>query len=361
MESTTPNEKQIESLDTLIKLLRSNIKTILKTGPVTIGFTLFLIYFCQNQFFPSFDLFSLGSLLIAASIFGLGVFTLISLGISAPGLFWVDIFLKDREVDDDFSYSFAGNEETKKKSQLAIVRCYFLLPVTLCGLLNIYLIISDNVHGAYFFGAPLAICILLAIGLKFERKLSASSLFKFVLASTLAFGFANLVSLIFCILAIKAHAPNATSIEETAIAVSVTLAMSMTFSVCAASFKNIKHSHTIFFSMLFAFFLSMISNIWLTLPESIVKILGIGNYTALEIHFNGEPCKVESIEWSTKNEDTCSLNNAKIIWSLGDTYRIRTKANNAEIDLNIPAKHITTIVKTLKEQSKINKEKAAQA
>lgn len=337
---TTRKTSQADSLDRVIELISSNLKGILKTVPIAIGFSLFLIYFCQHHFFPSFDLFSLGSLLISAAILGLLVFLLISIGISLPGWFWVDIFLKDKEVNEDFLYHFK-EEDIKDKAQLEIVRQYFFWPALFYSALNIILITTDNTEAIYIFGSLVLVCLTLAGTLWRRYKLSASSLIKFTIASSLTYVFASFISLGFCILGLKEHFEGASDIEELLAAIVITSALISTFTVCAISFNNLKHSHTIFFSMLFAFFLSFANNIWFTIPGKIVNLLGIGNYIASEIHVNGKPCEISSIKWKSNNNGTCTLKNTKIIWSLGDLYRIR----EGTTDISIPSQNITTIIK----------------
>ena len=337
---TTKSTEQTDSLDRFIELISSNLKTILKTVPIAIGFSLFLIYFCQYHFFPSFDLFSLGSLLISAAILGLLVFLLITLGISLPGWFWVDIFLKDKEVNDDFLYHFK-TEDTQNKAQLEIVRQYFFWPTLFYSILNIILITGGNAKAIFVFGIPVAACLLLALTLRLRYRLSIASLAKFTIASSLTYAFASFISLGFCVLGIKEHFHGASDTEELLAAIAITFVLITTFTVCAISFSNLKHTHTIFFSMLFAFFLSFANNIWFTIPEKIVNLLGIGNYTANEIHINGKPCEISSIDWESNNNGSCILKNAKVIWSLGDLYRIRSDAT----DISIPSHSITTIIK----------------
>lgn len=346
---TQSSKENEDSLDNFILLIKNNIKTIIKAAPATIGFFLFLIYFCKYQFFPSFDLFSLGSLLIAASILGLLVFALITFGISTPGLFWVDIFLKDKDVSEDFSYALPKNDEKKKKvAQLRIIRAYFFLPATLCAYTNIYAILSEHTYASYMFGAPFVICLFLAIGLRCEYGLSIVSLLKFSLASLLSFALSSFISLAFCIVAIKAHIPGESDLAQTLLALFITITMTITFTVCAIAFQNFKYSHTIFFSMIFAFLLSIISNLWGTLPDGIAKALGIGNYVALEIHIKGEPCKIKNIPWKDNKNNSCSLTNTKVIWSLGDTYRLRITTKNKTRDLSIPTSNIVSVIKPVK-------------
>ncbi|MGP0171726.1 hypothetical protein ACSVIJ_07565 [Pseudomonas sp. NCHU5208] len=342
MDNLQPNQEGFDSLDKLSLVVKRNLKSIIKSAPAIIGFSLFLIYFCENHFFPSFDIFSLGSLLIAASILGLLVFATLTFGISMPGLMWTDIFLKDKEVSNEFKYYLPKDNKRKlSQAQLRIIRVYFFLPATLCAYINIYAITSNSDYALYSFAAPVAVCLALATCLKLEYRLSAPSLLKFVLASLISYSLASIISLLFVVISLKGHFPDAPEHLQIILALIVTLAMNVTFTVCAISFQNLKYSHTIFFSMLFAFFLSFISNMWFTLPGGIAKTLGIGNYTATEIHVSGDPCKIKSIPWENNNDQSCTLINAKVVWSLGDTHRI--KAYNK--DISLPTKNIISVIK----------------
>src|SRR5690606_16453530 len=74
LKSNQDDAVEINALDRTISYLFANAGNMIKFGPLGIGFLLFLIYFCQNNFFPGFDLFSLASLLLAAFAIGLAAY-----------------------------------------------------------------------------------------------------------------------------------------------------------------------------------------------------------------------------------------------------------------------------------------------
>lgn len=345
MENPQSAPQTVDSLDKLARTIRENLASIIKTAPAVIGFSLFLIYFCENQFFPSFDLFSLGSLLIAASVLGLIVFTTLTIGVSAPGLMWIDIFLKDKDVRDEFEYELSKESKKRSKQELEIIRTYFFLPAMLCAFTYIHAILSEISYAVYLFAAPLGLCVVLAISLRLKYHLSTSSLVKYVLASLTSYSVASVTSLLFVVFFLKARFPTEPDHIQILIAVALTLLMITAFTICAISFHNLKHSHTIFFSMLFAFTLSIFSNTWIMLPGGIAKILGIGNYIASEINASGKACKIQSIPWQSHNEELCKLTNTKVVWSLGDTYRLRIQNKDIIKDISISATDIVSLIK----------------
>lgn len=339
------HKDSFDSLDKFALTVKRNITTIIKAVPAIVGFTIFLMYFCEHHFFPSFDLFSLGSLLIAASVLGILIFLLITLGISLPGLIWTDMFLKDKIVRDELSYYLSKTEDKEKKEKLSIIRIYFFYPAVLATLTSL-LAILVKIEEPLYLTAFLALYFLLAGTLKYKYHLSWSSLLKYTLASTFAFVIASIVSIFFAFTTIKLKYANEPEHYQLFVVVAISILMTMAFTLCAISFHSSKYSHTIFFSMLFAVFISVISNMWITLPGGITKILGIGNYLASEVHVNGAPCKIESIPWKKTTEKNCVLENVRIIWGLGDTHRIQIQNKDETKDISVPTKNITSIIKS---------------
>lgn len=344
--------EQSDSLDNLIRVIRANLKSIIKVAPITIGFSLFLIYFCKYQFFPSFDLFSLGSLLISASVLGLAVFLAITLGTCIPGLLWADVFFKDKEVREELGYFLPKDEKKERLANTTFIRSYFLWPSTLCSCTIIYVLVSDNDYASYFIALPLLTCLALALELSSRYELSGTSLVKFILASMMAYTLATIISLAVGMFSVKTHLPGGSDFSQIMLLILITLTMNIVFATCAISLQNLKNSQTIFFSTLFSLLLSFGNNLWGVLPEGIAKILGVGNYIAQEIHISGEPCEIKIIPWKQDENGLCTLENTKIIWSLGDTYRIRIPINEKLVDVSIPTGDVISVIKSVDSDKK---------
>nr|WP_288359295.1 hypothetical protein [uncultured Pseudomonas sp.] len=344
--------EQIDTLDNFIQLVQDNFKSIIKVAPITIGFSIFLFYFCKYQFFPSFDLFSLGSLLIAAAVLGLLVFGLIMLGACGPGLFWSEIFLKDKEVIKELNYYLPKDEKLRKPANATFIRSYFLCPTTLCACTSIYILISDNEYARYFIALPMLACLALALELKSRYELSTGSLVIFILASTISYTSGTLISVAVGIASIKTHVPDSSEFYQILMLLLVAITMNLVFAIFAISLQNLKTSNTIFFGTLLSLILSFGNKAWEILPEGIAKALGVGNYTAEEIHIKGEPCEIKTIPWKQKESEQCTLGDTKIIWSLGDTYRIRVQVDGKMVDVSIPASDVISVIKPVDNDKK---------
>ncbi|MNF89229.1 hypothetical protein D3C84_717460 [compost metagenome] len=79
-----------------------------------------------------------------------------------------------------------------------------------------------------------------------------------------------------------------------------------------------------------------------TMPERVMKGLGLGNYEASEIALDSGYCeknppKVLSLDQS------CSLKNVQVVWSLGETLVLRLRD---EMQVQIPSRHVKAILRS---------------
>ncbi|MDU9414424.1 hypothetical protein [Pseudomonas sp. zfem005] len=361
MKNPDTNEATIDAIEKLISLIKENIGALLKTVPIAVGFTLFLIYFCQNHFFPSFDIFSLGSLLISAFIFGAAVFFIIALCISFPAFFWVDSFFKNKDIMGELEYFLPQDSKKKRNDKLfLVIKKYFAVPSILSGMTAILCLTGDyssTQQISIFLGTTLATTILLTVDLKREYDLSVLNLLIATLVNYFAMFIASLISLGFALATVRAYMTSEDDIFQVGAAVFVILLMPMIFSISALAAMTISRSHTVFFSAIFSLLLSIFTNMWFSLPAIIVKILGIGNYTADSIHLKKEICSEAIFPKLTKLGENCMLSKTKIIWSIGDTYRLSLGGDEKNIDITIPSKFVLSITKEQSKNSKTTQQK----
>lgn len=335
----TLNQKN-EPLDNIINKIIENHKILLKSGPASIGFLIFLIYFFQNKFFPSFDVFSLASLLISAFAIGGFLYLAITFGIAAPSYFWVSTFFLDEGVKEDLSY-YLRNAKEKTQNTVKILIKYYFLPILICSLADILALTKDlDSTDRDLIKISLAIFTSTLISYDFYNKFKTTktTLFKFILISSFSYILASLICLFFTIFMLEAHAKGIDESSQIAVAVFSSIIGSMVVSCIAiGSLQNYKY--TIFFSAILTLFITIITNFWIELPNVVMKNLGIGNYTAEKINLTNDYCKNSKPSNETK-EGECQLNKVHVIWSIGEIYNIKLSSGEK---MKIPSKYVVSI------------------
>ena len=76
------------------------------------------------------------------------------------------------------------------------------------------------------------------------------------------------------------------------------------------------------FSLFFALFLAGYSGVLTTLPETMVRTLGLGNYQAKAIVLDTSYCAKEQAR-VLPTDDQCVLKEVQVVWSLGEAFVLR--------------------------------------
>ncbi len=326
---------------------------LIKFGPLAIGFLIFLIYFCQNNFFPSFDFFSLTSLLLAAFVIGLAAYLVLVFGIAAPGFFWFDTFVKDRQVSDELGYSNLWRSACKSHQNFRMLgRAYFLLPLLFFNLFFIWVLTADYIgsglKGVVSIAVLFFLTIICAVEIRVVYELSFGSLVKYVVVTLFSIFISCFINFLVVLIIVKAHAESADDSIQMLLAVGVTIALSLVFFVSAISGLT-SHKYTVFFGALFAILFSLIAGAWAVLPKNIIRILGVGNYVAEEVVLDKDACSDFKVTFEGVVGDECVIRNAKIIWSLGEMYRLELPVVAPRKVISIPSGSVAAIA-TLEEE-----------
>ncbi|WP_313007901.1 hypothetical protein [Stutzerimonas nitrititolerans] len=348
LKSKPDGASETDGIDSAIEYIFKRSGSLLKFGPLAVGFLIFLIYFCQNNFFPSFDIFSLTSLLLAAFVIGLAAYLVLVFGIAAPGFFWFDTFVKDSRVNEELEYSGTWRSSRRNNENLRILgRVYFFLPLLFCNLFFLWVAttryVDDDLKAVVSFIVLVFVCLAAAAELRKIYELGFGSIAKYVMTTFFSIFLSSVVNIVVVLIILKAHAETADESVQILIAVGGTVGLACVFFVSAiAGLTNYKY--TIFFSALFAILLSLIAGAWAVLPENIIRILGIGNYPASEVVLNEGACKDMASVLKELVSDDCVINDAKIIWSLGETYRIEMSGDVSQKVISLPSSSVGAIL-----------------
>ena len=95
------------------------------------------------------------------------------------------------------------------------------------------------------------------------------------------------------------------------------------------------------FSLFFALLLAGYSGVLTTLPETMVKTLGLGNYQAKAIVLDASYCAKEQARVLPTN-DQCVLQDVQVVWSLGEAFVLRLADGST---VRLPATAIRALVK----------------
>lgn len=95
------------------------------------------------------------------------------------------------------------------------------------------------------------------------------------------------------------------------------------------------------FSSIFAFILAGYSGALTTLPETMVKTLGLGNYQAKAIVLDTSYC-AKNQSGVLPTDDQCVLKDMQVVWSLGEAFVLRLADGSTA---RLPATAIRALVK----------------
>lgn len=348
MKDKLDNSSKAEGVGGVIEYILSKSNILFKSVPLAVGFLIFLIYFCQNNFFPSFDVFSLTSLLIAAFVIGLAAYLVLVFGIAAPGFFWFDTFAQDSQVKEELEYSSKWRSSYRNNENYRVLgRIYLFLPLLFCNLFFLWMITSGcfdyTWQAALSVFIPFTLCLLAAAELRRDYLLGFGSVIKYVITTFFSIFLSSAVNMIVILMVMKAHFETADNAVQMLVAVVTTVALVVAFFVTAIAGLT-HYKYTVLFSALFAILFTIIIGAWATFPKNIVKMLGIGNYAASEVLLKGEACKEMTAAFKEFISDKCVIKEANVVWSLGETYRLQVSSNASHKVISLPSASIAAIL-----------------
>lgn len=346
MEKWSDRPASDDHLETLIErayvILKPIAPQLAKFAPPVIGFSLFLLYFHANHFYPSFDLLQFSSLLLSASGVGFAVIGLVFLALLLPGLWIFHGFMNVSGIRKGLLEWLP--KDTPDSSIFWMLGLIFLAPFCLTSLLLSFVLANfTSMYLVSFTGGSLLITLLCGITIQLKLKLPKFAFFRFAfhawvpvmavngLAMSLmvdSMGFINkldgdaLKLLAICLIPLAC-----------CFVAAVTSAMSIGGAKYAAPF-----------ALFFALLISSLSGVLSGLPDRVMQQLGLGNFQAQAVLFKPDYCKGEMPAWLGLGS-SCSLKDVHVIWGLGETYSFLIEQDGKQRQVQVPSKEIKAIVR----------------
>ncbi len=315
-------DEEVPALERCIDLLKVKFATVFKAASMVFGFSIFLVYFVQNGFYPDVDLWGFGSLLCISAFFGFLLTLYFSFGLSVPGVVWKE-FHSDSDVMRELHRNLSDSGTKRTFYQTLISRCFFL-PVFFNAILA-WCIVCFGTGGLSDF---LAWFVLPAMsGLVFSLyvwkvySLTKYSVLKFLVFGGGSFVLVSVVSWVLGFAIYKGGLLEQASVNKDvqllfALMVSVLLIFFMTFVL------HMKKSYTVFVGGVIGVFAMLVAGVWGTMPGALVRNLGIGNYTAESVILKEAECtRLKSTDYPIS--DSCELKSIHVVWAWGGSYQFR--------------------------------------
>lgn len=332
---------------------------LVKIAPLFFGFLIFLIYFCQNNFFPSFDLFSLASLLVAALVIGLMTFFVLVLGLAAPGFIWVGLFLRENDAADYFSSRIRAKQEISPIGSIArLAGMYFLLPLLILNAATVLIFYGSVYFAAVKWSYLVVLAVLLCIfTILMKRRYETPHVISvgYTIYTLMAILLGNVVSLFVVAAIIKGLAAEQSEPVQIFVGLSMMLVMPLVFFIIAMAGYEARKNWLIL-SSLSALLFALMSGAMGTMPGVITRVLGTGNYIAIGLVFDEPTCeRLKAIEQDVLGND-CVWRDVKVIWSLGDVHRLEYGSEEHGFRaINVPSDAvIATVTQRIKAQRNEN-------
>lgn len=354
MKYLDETEEEISSrietlLETATGFATEHFKVIATTLPLTFGFIVFLFYFTKHGFYPSFDIFQFSSLLISAFCIGAIAFTLFAVLTALPGFFIVQNFLKRPEIKKTLSKLIDGRTTTEQNKVISFsLRTAVLWPCVVNAAVTFS---SVELFPDYFLWfallSPIAVSIIFSLGLTQSLYLTWKDVVIYILASSLTLFFSTFLFLIF----LKVAGSTISSLAEspfeslamTALAIIISFLVAMTTMASLGGAKVVALA-SIMFSSLILFYSGAVTD----LPKNVVRALGLGEYEAKAIIFTKDYCENFENTQNINFSGDCAIQNAKVIWSLGESFVISTNDRETKpIKVLLPARYIQSVIRAV--------------
>ncbi|TRX73250.1 hypothetical protein [Pseudomonas mangiferae] len=346
-------DRQVSEYDPMMRLIatseaafKRHLGWMIKVFPPLFGFSIFLAYFNQYGFYPSFDLFQFSSLLLAAAVVGVVVIGAIVLLLFLPGAVIFQFFLEKPTIKDELRYARPYREEDRTPFAVTLLILPFFLPFMVLATLQLVVLLNDpSSYVTYIKFAPIGVGLLSGLLLQWRFGLPR---FAF-----LNYGFAAYVPLMMVSL-FTAYTlfDSASRFEEFLggaakwpLLIGVTLVLSGIAALCAATpiggWSFALHT-SVFFAMIIAFYSGTLT----TLPEKTIQRLGLGHYTAERLVLDAQYCEAGTRQLLELDE-RCTLENVAVVWSLGETLVFQRAGHDKQL-YQIPSRVVKAIVKAVK-------------
>lgn len=313
-----------------------------KALPPLTGFSIFLLYFYRNQFYPSFDLFQFSSLLLAAACIGFAIVGLVVVTMVLPGAAIFHWFLNDKKIKDELMYALPYSEAARGRVVWQLVGLAYFGPFCTVGLgMTAVLLLAPDlgIVATLIWSALVALGFGIALQLRFELPSW----------SFLSYGWTAYIALMFYALllslVLKSSLPlfqHFHSFWHYPLLWAIPLILAFMVATCSmAHFAGL--SAALHFGLFFGLFVAAYSGVLTTIPETTVKRLGLGAYEADLIMLDPAFCHRDMSEIGIAED--CTLRSVHVVWSFGDSILLRPELEQPT-QVQIPTQFVRSIVQS---------------
>ncbi|MBA1259866.1 hypothetical protein [Pseudomonas oryzihabitans] len=320
--------------------LRRHTSLLAKGLPPTLGFGMFLAYFARNHFYPSFDLFQFSSLLLAAACLGFLTIGAFVAALFLPGAWLYYGFINTPAIKKGLASTLLYRGEGHFRKLMLLVTLAFFLPYLASGLSMLAAAVFEPSTFIWvLFLAPLLVALLAGIAVQIIFDLKCFSFWKYLHNAYLPI--VTIGFLIFWMCG-KGYPVVSEWLWLAKWAVLLSAPFALAFIAALTSMVFVAGWNTaLLFSTFFALVLAGYSGVLTTLPETMVRTLGLGNYQAKAIMLDTSYCAKEQAR-VLPTDDQCVLKDVQVVWSLGEAFVLRLADGSTA---RLPAAAIRTLVK----------------
>ena len=338
-----PSEDAFEaSLQSYLAFLSKHASLLVKALPPLLGFGIFLAYFYQNRFYPSFDLFQFSSLLVSAAFIGFAIVGSLIATMLLPGVILFHWFINTREIKEDIQYAMPYSADKRGNAVLQLVGLTYFGPFSLCGLGLVAALVIDSGYVLWTILLwPALIAIIFGTVLKWRFDLSRKSIVSF---SCIAY-MALLMVMLLLLSILQSSAPFIDKLDhgwQDLVLWAIPILMALVLTLCAAGHFG-GWNIAIHFSLLLGIAVAAYSGILIAVPEKAVKGLGLGAYDAEIIMLDPAFCDRDVSELGI--DEDCTLRNVHVVWSFGDSILLRPALDQPR-HVQIPTEFVRSIVQS---------------
>ncbi|MXS19889.1 hypothetical protein [Pseudomonas oryzihabitans] len=296
-----------------------------------------LVYFGRNHFYPNFDL---SSLLLVAAFLGFLTIGAFVAALFLPGAWVYYRFINTAAIKEDITYALPYRGEGRFRKIMLLMALVFFVPYLLAGFSDAAILFVDpELFLSVALLAPIPITLLAGIAVQWLFDMRRFSFLKFVWEAYLP----TMVVGLFIFWMLAQAYPLVSDwqplLKWGALAIApfiIAFVTTMTSMLFIAGWKA-----AMMFSLFFALFLAGYSGVLTTLPETMVKTLGLGNYQAKTIVLDAAYCAKDQPKVLPTTEH-CVLQNVQVVWSLGEAFVLRLADGSTA---RLPATAIRALVK----------------
>ncbi|WP_425221832.1 hypothetical protein [Pseudomonas sp.] len=326
-------------LERLPPLLSRHSSLLLKVMPPFLGFALFLQYFYRNQFYPSFDLFQFSSLLLAAACIGVLIVGYIVVLLTLPGAVIFYGYINKDQIKNCIVRHLPEAGSKRQNRVMELTALAYFAPFMTAGLLfwpSMY----------WFPGHVVKLMLALSILSCVPYGLLIAVRFKLPIRTALNFVWTVFFAvLLFLGLTIQVFKASAATLDLLPLWAMLSAIGALLCALAAiASISAMSHfagwQASLLFSTFFGLMICGFSGLLTTLPETVVRAVGLGGYEAKSVELAPSFCNTGI---GVQNDQSCRLESPNIVWSLGETLVLRTHGDDP-VQLQIPSHQVKAIV-----------------